>query len=364
MKQRENGLDYLRLICAFLVVSIHSYSLPFKVVKKIASDTGVKDWVFYLMSWYRPISEVAVPIFMLISGAFVLAASSTKDYKTFYKKSCSKLVLPTIIFSVIYFIYNTIEHYFTNMYGYGTGKDALLGSCKKMLMQWLTGKPADHLWYMYMLIGLYLIAPFLVLIKENIGEKAFTKMAWIAWIWGTISLLLNTGEIYFWSMSFCSCMLGSYMLGYVAHEWAKKKSGNGEFVKLLLVAVAISTLTCVIQILSDTYTWLDFLGGNKSYNPLIVLASFFYVAAFSVVRFKKDCTYLSALTYWVYLVHGLVIVLFVSLSSVLFGMNMHGLNSVQCLLFSIALAAIVYAVSLFVSHLIELGLKKTAKKGA
>lgn len=364
MKQRENGLDYLRLISAFLVVLVHSNVIPFKIVKNMAEATGDKDWVYYVMTCYRSVAEVAVPIFILISGAFILAASSTKDYKTFYKKTWSKLVLPTIIFSVIYFVYNTANDYFTNQYGLGTGVGAMLGYCKIMGKAWLVGKPAEHLWYMYMLIGLYIIAPFIVQIKENIGNKTFTKMAWIVWAWGTVSLLLNTGEIYFWSLSFCSCMLGSFMLGFVAHEWAKTKSGNAEFVKLLLVAVAISTLTCVIQILSDTYTWLDFLGGNSQYNPLIVLAAFFYVASFTVVRFKKNCTYLSKLTYWLYLVHGLVIAIFIKLSGALFGIDIRGLNSLQSLLFAISIAVSGYVVSLLISHLIELGLKKTTKKGA
>ena len=94
------------------------------------------------------------------------------------------------------------------------------------------------------------------------------------------------------------------------------------------------------------------------------MASFFYVAAFTVVRFKKNCTYLSELTYWLYLVHGLVISIFIKLFPSVLGIDIRKLNSLQCLLFAILVAVSGYVVSLLVSHLIELGLKKTAKKGA
>ena len=70
------------------------------------------------------------------------------------------------------------------------------------MLNWLKGVPFYHLWYMYMLVGLYLFAPVLILLKHQIGDKFFERAAWgllllsgmFAW-GGGMSLLIGIQDI-------------------------------------------------------------------------------------------------------------------------------------------------------------------------
>lgn len=304
MKQRENALDFLRIISAIFVIAVHTFAPTLHSVYDAADKAGVKDFSYYFYKSGRTLFEVAVPIFIMLSGAFVLAAKSTMEHKSFYQKMWKKLCIPTIIFSVIYFFGNWFTYYHSGMYAGSENpfKDSLLGEVKLFL----SGKPAEHMWYMFMLIVLYLMAPFVVRMREAFGEKGFTKAAWILYIWGTIGNYVMETKLY-WGLDFAINMLGIFMLGYVAHEWGKKNRGKKSGIGMLLAGLAISAIHLMVSLFVPIAFVKKIFGNTLQYNPLIILAAFFYVAAFTTFEFKKSFATLSAATYWVYLVHVLMI---------------------------------------------------------
>jgi surface polysaccharide O-acyltransferase-like enzyme len=348
VKKRENGLDYLRLIAAFLVVMTHANTLSRSTIKKlVAAGEVTKNFTYYYFMISRQLSEVAVPIFILLSGAFVLAAKSTKDYKSFYKKTWKKMVIPTIIFSVIYLFATCALYvhigYFENF------KEGMIFQ----LQQALLGKPSDHMWYMYMLIAVYIMCPFVVGMKDMLGEKNFKYAAWIVWVWGTIGNSFDNITIY-WSLSFAINMLGIFMIGYVAHEWAKKKESIRSGVLMLLAGIGLSLLEVAAYFIGQTHPLIQKIFGNdQPFSPLIVLAGFFYVAAFTVFRFKKDCTYLSALTYWVYLVHPLIMYVVNLTEAKIFNITYNEVGATNMIAVSTVNTIIIYVLSFVVGHFIE-----------
>ena len=88
----------------------------------------------------------------MLSGALVLNSECTGDISKLYKKTVKRLIILMIVFGIIYSAYNLF-------------KCMTLVQCAK---KWFVDSPYYHLWYMYMIIGLYLLSPFIYKIKSRL----------------------------------------------------------------------------------------------------------------------------------------------------------------------------------------------------
>ena len=319
MKKRENGLDLLRLIAAFCVVMIHNVG-AYKTLYENAAESSenfVPDFTVWVTAFVRA-QNWAVPAFFLISGAFVLSSGKTADFGAFYKNTKIKLGRPTLIFTLIYFIAIPISNYLSSP-SYGLGALFFYE-----FMTTLTGKPADHMWYMFTLIGMYLCAPFIKTGKDKLGAKGFAKVSIAAYIWGTVSLLLQPHE-YFWNIGLVTGLLGLFMLGNVIHEKIGEKKDN-KLAALMLLLGVLSTVAVTIvyvhkKLLGDCPKLVEAVFGKlDSSNPLISLGGMAFFAAFRLLDIKKDFFRPAEWTFYVYLIHPLVMILMNFVTTPLFGL--------------------------------------------
>lgn len=82
---RIGGLEALKAICAFMVVSLHAHSV-------------IRDFIY-------PVCIIAVPIFFMISGYFLLYEVGEKT-EIRLRKSCYKIIKLYLLSSTIYFAWN------------------------------------------------------------------------------------------------------------------------------------------------------------------------------------------------------------------------------------------------------------------
>lgn len=105
----------------------------------------------------------ANPIFLMISGALLLQEKRSDEGLAFYKRSWIPLIILTIGWSLFYAVfYAVILPLLENK---SPDFQIFLEYCFRM-----QGSDYPHLWYLYMLIGLYLLIPILRLFvkKENV----------------------------------------------------------------------------------------------------------------------------------------------------------------------------------------------------
>ena len=136
-------LDYLRAIATIAVVCVHSIQIDNPCL-----DTT--SW--YTSIIYGSIFRWCVPIFVMISGTLFLDNDKTISIKTLYKKNILKLIIALAIWSIIYaiFQYFTIEKYHNI--------ESIIG---------LSIIGHYHLWFLYMIIGIYIALPVLKLLSHN-----------------------------------------------------------------------------------------------------------------------------------------------------------------------------------------------------
>jgi surface polysaccharide O-acyltransferase-like enzyme len=302
-KKRENGLDLLRVIAAILVCAVHVCN----VGRAQAADYTDLNFEFHFFYVVFHLAQAAVACFIALSGAFILKASSTKDYMAFYRRTWKKIVIPTIIFSVFYIIFlsavNCIDDPGTNLPAtfmkYLAGQTAL----------GLLGYPAVHMWYMFMLMVLYLLAPFVVLAREHMGEKHFAKAAVILWILGVVDTISQDKRLTTsWSIGYCADVLGIFMLGYVMHEWALKRKGRTEAgIGLIAGGCGLFTAEYMIWLLIRGNEQIAEFFQQRPHNPFLSMGALLCIAGFTILEFKVNFGTLSLLTLWVYIVHPAII---------------------------------------------------------
>ena len=186
-------VDFMRFIGAFLVVLAH-----------IDVWGGGPVWANKL---YYTLSRNGVPLFFLMSGFLLL--SKEEDTWTFFKKRAARIVIPFLVWSIFYDVYQS--HAFAET---GVTLDAIL----KMFIRILRGPRAAHLWFFYSLIGLYFFTPILRLFvaKAKNSDILYYIALWfvimpVMFILEEFTPLKNGFELYYAAGYVGYFLLGLYL---------------------------------------------------------------------------------------------------------------------------------------------------------
>lgn len=147
MEKRENQYDVLRILSMISVVFIHA-----SVFQKNLFQQFVLT-----------ISGCAVPIFFMLSGSFILNKIKIfENLKKYYVGKLIKIIIPTILFSLLYIMLEIIIQ--IKSYGFGNIKPFIISLFKNWIK---TGIPGNgwHLWFMRVIIFFYIVAPLLVFVR-------------------------------------------------------------------------------------------------------------------------------------------------------------------------------------------------------
>lgn len=139
---RSYDIDIARTISCFLVVMTH-----------VTAYWNYKfQPVWEIVNFYNSLSRCAVPIFIMISG--ILLIKTNIDPANFYRKKLPKAVAALLTWSFFYYIFYNDDLSFNGF-----------------LNKIFTGLAMYHLWYLYFLIGMYVITPIISFAYYSMNEK-------------------------------------------------------------------------------------------------------------------------------------------------------------------------------------------------
>lgn len=301
-------IDCARWIAMFLVVVCHACD-PFNCAPDSASNPEFLRWGAIWGSLLRP----SVPLFVMITGALILPVRE-RTLGDFYKKRIPRVLFPFLIWSAIYSLSPWIFSWFadgaeaaknltTTFFPYsgfmngGNGPETDFVSALKTLatVPFSFNYFSVHLWYVYMLIGLYLYLP----VFSAWVEKATLKSkAIFLGIWGATLLLpyadvfltpiLPFGEGYLfgtcsWNafgLFFAFAGFNGYLLlGNVIAEISQKISLKKTLAVALPALVAGTLLTFAgffwVRLAGslDNPAVFDALGGNGGFSGALAAAA-------------------------------------------------------------------------------------------
>lgn len=146
--KRDTALDFLRVIAAFLVISVHFFWNT-----EFYQETVVGKRM-YLMTLMRTMFMSCVPLFLILSG-----------YLMRNKKACLKYYC-AINRTLWIYLLASLMHLFFKINVWGNAM-----SFKEAVLSVLDFTAANYSWYVSMYIGLYLMIPFLNLTFEGCDKK-------------------------------------------------------------------------------------------------------------------------------------------------------------------------------------------------
>lgn len=300
--EREYNYDLLRVISMLAVILIHiSNTWVLGFTEYVAEGGNVGALVNPIIPcFYNTITRFAVPCFVMLSGAFLLDDNRTANYHVFYKKQLMKIGKPTFIIGILYVLYRIPLCFL----GEKSGTEDIVALIRDIFV----GKPFYHMWYMYMLIGLYLMAPIVVRFKNTISYEKFRKIAMVFLIVASISNW-TTGQIRInWDIGQSFEYLGYFMIGYVIRKDLSKNNLKGILIIFLGIIVEL-VATCLeykIQIVKGISEGKLMFSIINPYCPIIVFASVLIFAGFTMlhIRYNRQIEKLAGISLIIYLVHG------------------------------------------------------------
>ena len=241
----------------------------------------------------------------MLSGAFLLANPKNQDFKYFYNKSFNYLGVQTIIYTIFYFLLFLVCKYLAIVYKGKASIEILVP-----IVSLLKGEPYYHMWYLYMLIGVYIAVPAIIIIKDRIKESTFTKVAWTFMFLATISSLTHD-VLLCYDIGFSFCYLGFLLIGYEIRKRVTNKDNVKAFIYIGASIILFSFVGVVKYIALDLemYYRLTILKLQDNFSPLIVIGSICLFTGFAYLKVNLNLSKLSSLCFVIYLIHAFILYL-------------------------------------------------------
>jgi len=236
IKKRYFGIDLIRVIACFLVMLIHSGEIYY------INDEGglIKDDNNIYPGVINSLSRVSVPLFVMISGYLLLPMKT--DYSTFLKKRFTRVSFPFIAFCIFYDIY----YYIRGRYTLGE----MFWNIPGILLNF--GTAVGHLWFMYMIMGVYLYIPIITPWIQTAKKEHFYYY-FVIWIISSFSCYIHLfyGDVWghaFWnSTNLVQSFLGDF--GYAV---------LGAFIKLHLKENNLYILGLILYLVGSGVTMFGY----------------------------------------------------------------------------------------------------------
>lgn len=331
-------LDLLRCLAILLVILAHSMTS----VLCNPSLYGTRTW--YLCMLQNEWNRTNVPLFFMISGCLILRSSKTRNVTAFYQSKLPRLLIPLAVWNLVY----CLGHAWSD----GTRLEL-----KEYLGTLLQNGSEYHFWYIYTLLGLYLLAPFLKRIVDQATTGELSILLILILFPGALRPLLNMiSPIYLRLFDpLMEGYAGYFLLGYLLGSNDLSRRGR---IAVYLGGAAGYTLSTVGNLLaaSPEANPLPFNTGYYLNHYLCAAAIFVFIKQLlsgSSLAFPSASKFwniylprLSSVTFGVYWIHVLILTMAVRLL-----VKLSPSPSVRLLLSTVAATVISFAVALICSRI-------------
>lgn len=219
-------MDFLRVLACFLVIVNHTNSYVFQ-----SADPNGLTW--YLSMAYHCFCRMAVPIFLIISGANLMARSD--GYRVTFRR-VMRIVWLLLFFSCFVYFMNA---------PWATGVWPVFAQIPGFLLSLWWQPASGTYWYLYEYLGLLLMLPFLQKMVAGMKRKRDYHVFFAIWLFFEGVILLashyvpNAQPSGYFSVPLFSDFIGLMLVGdYVHHHMTIQR-------KTIWIA-AITLLLCIV----------------------------------------------------------------------------------------------------------------------
>ena len=329
-------LDVLRVIAILAVIMLHCSS-NYVINYKLGSIQ------FLLGDFFNSLSRIGVPLFVMISGALML--DETKELPI--SKIKNKIIKLVYLLAGWSFFYTSYIKVISPLFF--THKEVTI---KSILWHFLHGH--YHLWYLYMLLGLYLLLPVLRLFVKIENKKYIYYII-------ALSVLFQFMPDIFMKNKYVSEFFNQFDMDFVKGYWIYFIVGwiicrTG--LKLQKIQKYFISMICFCSWIAMFFCFYFFNGFNIFSNKFILL--FLYSTTLFItiknliekyeyeipISIKNTTSHIANLSFGIYLIHVFVLDNICFLAKVLFNIKYENAN---CLLYIF----ITFVLTVFISYIIS-----------
>ena len=205
---------------------------------------------------YQSLARLGVPLFIMLTGALLLQSGKNESLSAFFKKRWARIGLPTLFWGAAYFAWDfLVIHEPFNL---------------TVIAQGILNGPYSQFWYIYVLIGLYLLTPILRVFIAHANEVT-VKYFVVLWLLG-VAIIPVFGLFTSYTLSSnvftITGFVGYFVLGaYLLSIHARLRTIS----IFMILGIVLTALT--------TYVLAATVGGEEMYffqqyfSPTVILAS-------------------------------------------------------------------------------------------
>jgi len=302
-------IDLIRVCAMFFVVFLHSAA---PILYKI----GKIDFSYWMIgNIYDSMVRMAVPLFFMVSGVLLLNQKE-EPLLVFFKKRFLKVVIPLIAWSFIYIIFKK--------YGLHQNVNIL----KDMIASF--NRPEYyHLWFLYTIIGIYLILPILKIFIKNASQniQIYFILLWILSV-SVIPFINHFTGLHIKSyMPMMAGYIGYLVLGY---QLAKIKITKKIFYigMLFIILSTIGTAFGTYYLSEKAGKYIGFFYSYFGVSTLIQAIAYFIVLKYigekilsKSINLSKGIAAISITSLGIYLIHPIYIYILEKVGITVFASN-------------------------------------------
>lgn len=319
-KKRLVYIDVMRVFAMLLVILAHSCAAVIAIHHNGQNYRTANSLVV--------VTEIAVPLFFMISGSVILNSENTYSLKYLFRHRLPRILIPFFVWSVISAFANSAIN----------PKDKI--DVADTLLKMFHQPVLVAYWFIYPLITLYLLSPLLKAMVDHVDNGILTYGLFLWFIFVMILPVVTKSVprslgIYFdsypQSKVIVSQSIGYFLLGY------RLTLGKHRRINPLINGIVIIGLL-------ELNIWISFTG--KLYNlrylniisatilPLVTIL--IYLALRSLEPhyprwFRAIVEFIAPLSYGVYLIHGILIFYFQTLFKYSQYWTVFGLTTISAL---------------------------------
>jgi surface polysaccharide O-acyltransferase-like enzyme len=298
LNERILFADLLRGLAIVAVIVLH-------VAHALLSQYQPDETWWWIGNLYDAACRWCVPVFIMISGMLLLRQDRELSIKQFLTKRFARVLFPFLIWGVLYLWWRHRD-------GWPDAESSISFYIFKSILQ---GPVFFHFWFVYMILGLYLLTPILKVYVKFADRK---NIEYLLLIWLGVNTITPYLQL-FWETGFgigkyleFSGYAGYFVLGYYLSEYELKR-------KKLVYALGIAGFVATAL---GTY-WISNREGEMNYffeQFLSINVVFFAVGVFYFFKnvnwekhlekrknLRKGIIEFSAASFGIYLTHALVL---------------------------------------------------------
>ena len=257
IRGRAVYIDLIRTVAMVGVILLHAAGRFTVTTQEMSQMSQSEITCWGVVNVYQSLAApLGVPLFLMLTGALLLQPEKKDTLSVFFKKRWARIGLPTLFWFTAYFAWDFLVQ----------GIPFTAGA----IVQGILNGPYTQMWYIYVLVGLYLLTPILRVFMTH-ADQTLVKYFVILWVMGVAILpifdLLSPFQLNS-NVFAMTGYVGFFVLGAYLSTVNMHRSRISVFIILGIALTAICT-----YVLAATVGGVEMYFFQQYFSPTVILVS-------------------------------------------------------------------------------------------